>query len=324
MQKNVACVVPVANFAASPQKLAKGQVIGSAIPAPATIITVNLTENDEPSVSPATQADISTSGSCTERTTTPTRMETDFSQHLRNQQATDVVLTLNHHTSVSSLSGKPFPEKSTEQAESNDNPPSTVYAIDLSHLPADIQSKVREMLDQYSDMWQGQLGKISVTEHRIKPKEGSEPVYCQPYRAGPRAREAERKQVQDMLQSGVIEPASSEWASPVVLVPKQDGSLRFCVDYRKLNNITVKDTYPLPRMDECLDSLGDARWFTTLDCNAGYWQLRVAEEDRDKTTFTCHCGTYRFCRMPLGYAMHQQLFSGQLTFYWRATAGEPV
>ena len=103
-----------------------------------------------------------------------------------------------------------------------------------------------------------------------------------------------------MFSEQAIEAAQSEWANPVVLVNKPDGSLRFCIDYRKRNALTVKDTYPLPRMDECLDSLGDAVVFSTLDCNSGYWQIPIAEEDRDKTTFTYHAGTYRFVRMPFG------------------------
>ena len=103
-----------------------------------------------------------------------------------------------------------------------------------------------------------------------------------------------------MLNEGVIEPASREWASPIVLVPKKDGSLCFCVDYRRLNAKTIADSYPLPRMEDCLDSLGDAAIFTTLDCNAGYWQVPVSVEDRDKTKFTSCMGTYRYVRMPFG------------------------
>ena len=103
-----------------------------------------------------------------------------------------------------------------------------------------------------------------------------------------------------MLEAGVIEPATSEWASPVVLVPKKDGSLRFCIDYRRLNAKTVADAYPLPRMDDCLDSLGDAGIFSTFDCNSGYWQIPVAPEDRDKKTFISHMGTFRHVPMPFG------------------------
>ena len=113
-------------------------------------------------------------------------------------------------------------------------------------------------------------------------------------------RKAEQDEVDRMLRAGVIEPAQSEWASPVVLVPKPDGSLRFCINYRRVNAITVRDTYPLPRMDECIDSLGDASVFTTLECNSGYWQIPVAPQDRDKTTFTYHAGTSRYRRMPFG------------------------
>ena len=103
-----------------------------------------------------------------------------------------------------------------------------------------------------------------------------------------------------MLREGVIEPAQSALASPVVLVPKSDGSLRFCVDYRRLNAMTIRDSYPLPRMDECIDSLGEASVFSTIDCNSGYWQIPVEEEDRDKTAFVCHAGLYRYKRMPFG------------------------
>ena len=103
-----------------------------------------------------------------------------------------------------------------------------------------------------------------------------------------------------MISSGVTSRSQSEWASLVVLIPKPDGPLRFCVDYRLLNAMTVLDTYSIPRMDECLDSLGEANVFATLDCNSGYCQIPVAEEDRLKTTFTRHAGTFQFNRMPFG------------------------
>ena len=101
-----------------------------------------------------------------------------------------------------------------------------------------------------------------------------------------------------MLEAEVIVPTTSEWASPVILVPKPDKSLRFCVDYRKLNSVTKRDSYPMPRMDECIDSLGSANIFSTLDCNSGYWQLPIAERDQEKTTFTCHVGSYKFLPLP--------------------------
>jgi len=101
-----------------------------------------------------------------------------------------------------------------------------------------------------------------------------------------------------MLEMGVIEPSHAEWSFPVVVVPKSGGHFRFCVDYRRLNERTGKDVYPIPRMNDCLDSLGDATVFCTLDCNAGYWQIPVAAEVRDKTTFRSHTGLFRFLRVP--------------------------
>jgi hypothetical protein len=125
--------------------------------------------------------------------------------------------------------------------------------------------------------------------HNLLPIPSREIILAAPYRAGSKAREVERIEVDRMLQEGVIEPATYEWASPVVLITKPDGSVRICVDYRKLNALTIKDSYPLPRMDECLDSLGDATVLSTLDCNSGYWQILMKEEDQNKTAFVTHC-----------------------------------
>ncbi|XP_060085241.1 uncharacterized protein LOC132564610 [Ylistrum balloti] len=104
-----------------------------------------------------------------------------------------------------------------------------------------------------------------------------------------------------MLKMGVIEKASGPWASPIVLVKKKDGSTRFCIDYRKLNDITVKDSHPLPRIDDTLDTLSGASWFSTLDLKTEYWQVDVAEKDRQKTAFvTGYGGFWQFKVMPFG------------------------
>jgi len=160
--------------------------------------------------------------------------------------------------------------------------------------------KIIEMLTKHSPMWNGELGEIAATHHRINLKPESVPKRQAPYRAGHKSRELITEQVEKMRKAGVIEPAQSEWASPVVLVTKKDGSPRFCVDYRKLNAVTIRDSYPIPRMDDCIDSLGNARVFTTLDCNSGYWQIPVAPEDKDKTAFVTHTGSWQFIRMPFG------------------------
>ena len=102
-----------------------------------------------------------------------------------------------------------------------------------------------------------------------------------------------------MLDLGVIEPSSSPWSSPVVLVTKKDGYTRFCVDYRKLNDVTVKDAYPLPLISDCLETLSGAKYFGTMDVNSGLWQVGLAPMDKEKTTSSTSLGLYQFVSMPL-------------------------
>ena len=109
-----------------------------------------------------------------------------------------------------------------------------------------------------------------------------------------------KKLVESMLDNNVIEPSNGPWASPIVLVKKKDGSTRFCVDFRQLNSVTRKDAHPIPRIDETLNALHGACWFSTLDLASGYWQVKVAPEDREKTAFTTPYGLYQFCVMPFG------------------------
>ena len=103
-----------------------------------------------------------------------------------------------------------------------------------------------------------------------------------------------------MLQQGLIEKSRRPWAFPVVLVRKKNGKLRFCVNYRALNKTTKRDEYPLPRIDDMLDSLGGAAWFTSLDLASGYWQVEMDPKDREKTAFITQFGTYQFKVMPFG------------------------
>ena len=98
-----------------------------------------------------------------------------------------------------------------------------------------------------------------------------------------------------MLSRDIMEPSTSPWASPIVLVKKKDGTTRFCIDYRKLNSVTCRGAYPLPRTDDTLDTLSGSQWFSTLDLLSGYWQVEVAEGDRKKTAFTTHEG---LCNAP--------------------------
>ena len=108
------------------------------------------------------------------------------------------------------------------------------------------------------------------------------------------------KEKLDMLESGIIEQSKSEWSSPIVFVPKKDGKLRMCVDYRKLNAVSRLDSYPMPRIDELIDQLGKAKFISTLDLAKGYWQLPVATKDCHKTVFVTPFGLYQLKMMPFG------------------------
>ena len=108
------------------------------------------------------------------------------------------------------------------------------------------------------------------------------------------------KHVESMIQKGVVEPSNSPCSSPVVLVKKKDSTTTFCIDYRKLNDITVQDAYPLPLIDQSLDHLAGAKWFSTLDLFSGYWQVTINRNDRPKTAFATRRGLYEFSVMPFG------------------------
>ena len=98
----------------------------------------------------------------------------------------------------------------------------------------------------------------------------------------------------------MVEPSSSPWAIPIVLVQKKDGGVRFCVDYRKLNSLTKLDEFPLPSIDDTLDLLTGQKYFTTLDLAAGYWQVQMDPASREKTAFATYSGLYQFLKMPFG------------------------
>ncbi|XP_065438320.1 uncharacterized protein LOC135981052 [Chrysemys picta bellii] len=173
-------------------------------------------------------------------------------------------------------------------------------AIPLSdRLTPAQRAEIGGVLHLYQQLFSNQPGRTNLTVHRVQT--GSHPpIKCSPFRAtGKTAQDLERE-VNDMLALGVIQPSSSPWASPVVLVPKKDGSIRFCVDYRKLNAITVADAYPMPRPDELLDKLGGARYLTTMDLTKGYWQVPLDADARLKSAFVTPLGLYEFLTLPFG------------------------
>jgi deoxyuridine 5'-triphosphate nucleotidohydrolase len=143
------------------------------------------------------------------------------------------------------------------------------------------------------------LGRTHLLAHHIHLDDDT-PIYMRPYRYSPREQDFIAKEIQRMLTHGIISPSNGPWAFPVVLIRKKDGSIRFCVDYRRLNKATKKDRYPLPRIDEIFDSLAGVSWFSALDLVSGYWQVPMSENDKAKTAFITKYGTYQFEVMPFG------------------------
>ena len=154
---------------------------------------------------------------------------------------------------------------------------------------------------EFSDVFskdKNDLGRTGLAKHKINV--GNCPPIRQPTRVPPLAKREAAKAINKMSEQGIIDPSSSPWASPVVLVREKDGSTRFCVDYRKLNAVTKKDSYPLPRVDTSLQSLYGSLWFSTLDLKSGYWQVEMSVEDKKNTAFTMGQGLWQFVVLPFG------------------------
>ncbi|GBL92230.1 Transposon Ty3-I Gag-Pol polyprotein [Araneus ventricosus] len=178
--------------------------------------------------------------------------------------------------------------------------PSTLGSLEI--LNEEQRRAVRKLLKEFQNLFStcdADVGRCNMTQHRINT--GDHPPIKQYPRRLPLARKEEADHlVKEMVDNGIIEESSGPWASPIVLVKKKDGSTRFCVDYRKLNEITKKDSYPLPRIDDTLDALNGSQWFTTLDLKSGYWKVEIRPEDREKTAFITGQGLWQFKVMPFG------------------------
>jgi len=135
---------------------------------------------------------------------------------------------------------------------------------------------------------------------KMKIKTKGNPIRLKSHRTPLSYQQVIKQHIDEMLRCGIIRPGNGRWAAPVVMARKKDGTLRFCVDYRKLNEITVKDVYPLPRIDDVLDALQGAKYFSGFDMLSGYWQIEIEEEDKAKTGFITIFGLFEFNVMPFG------------------------
>ncbi len=193
---------------------------------------------------------------------------------------------------------------SAEEVEEEDFPDWKADQQALPKVGSQMSSQQKEDLHkiftEFEDVLQSKPGKTVLTEHTIGTNNSERPIRVPPYRIPHAYRDAVAKELDEMEQSGVIEPSQSEWSAPIVVVRKKDGNIRLCVDYRRLNAITPVDAYPMPRTDELIDKLGKAKYITTLDLARGYWQVPMSKQDRVKTAFTTPKGLYQFKVMPFG------------------------
>ncbi|KAI3351294.1 hypothetical protein L3Q82_005839 [Scortum barcoo] len=200
--------------------------------------------------------------------------------------------------------GPSMPLPATEVTFPPAQPPSmeTKQAIDdlydrsCEGLEEGQRLQLRELLDLFSDIFAAKdedCTHTSLVQHNIDTG-NAHPIRLHPRRLPLTKRALAEQKIKEMVEAGIIEPSTSPWAAPVVLVKKKDDTWRFCVDYRLLNNVTRKDSYPLPRVDDALDCIAGSRWFSSLDLQSGYWQVELAPEARPKTAFSIGQGLWQF------------------------------
>ncbi|XP_063988164.1 uncharacterized protein LOC135168161 [Diachasmimorpha longicaudata] len=178
----------------------------------------------------------------------------------------------------------------------------------IEHLNQEEKYSLLEILEEYNSIVQlpgDPPGATDHLKHEIPLKPGTAPINVRPHRLPESQMEEVDHQVKEMLQNGIVRPSKSQWNAPLLVVPKKmdaSGKVKFrvVVDFRRLNEVTVGDSFPLPNISDILDRLGNAKYFSTLDLASGFHQIPVREEDRCKTAFSTPYGHYEFCRLPFG------------------------
>ena len=179
--------------------------------------------------------------------------------------------------------------------------PSTSVVTDTT-MNVDQMARLSALIDKCSSVFahnSDDIGRTTIAHHKIDTDDYA-PVNQMPYRLSSSDRENVQSQIETMLKQGIVRDSRSPWASPVILVDKKDGSKRLCVNYRKVHELTKKDRYPIPRVDDSLNLLAGNQYFTSLDLQSDFWQLSVAPEDIEKTAFITPVGLFEFTVMPFG------------------------
>jgi transposase InsO family protein len=196
---------------------------------------------------------------------------------------------INYQHKVVNTKAKSFPLMFSP----SENIPHIEHVTEIAEMPSFLSGL------EHHEAFRDALGHCTVGEP-LRILTHGPPISQKAYRQPLVRRQIVEEEVQKMLRDGVIRPSQSPWSSPITLIGKPDGSIRFCVDYRKVNAVTERDSYPIPHIQELLDTLQGSKIFTTLDLRSGYWQVDLHPDDIPKSAFICHCGLYEFTRLPFG------------------------
>lgn len=169
----------------------------------------------------------------------------------------------------------------------------------LCHLPSEKKKELCDLMSEYPKLFTDQLSQTDVVFHDVDVGE-AKPIKQHPYRVSPYKREKLAEEVKFMLQNELIEPSNSDWSSPCILVPKSDNTYRFCTDYRKVNSVTKTDSFPIPRMEDCVDRVGGAKYVSKFDLMKGFWQVPLTPRAVEVSAFVTPDGLYSYRVMPFG------------------------
>ena len=170
----------------------------------------------------------------------------------------------------------------------------------LSHLDSDQRLELKQLILEHEHLFPDIPSRTDKIFHDVDIIDGSKPVKQDPYRMNPVKQQYLREEVQYLLDNDFIEPSQSEWSSPCILVPKPDGTFRMCTDYRKVNSVTKTDTFPIPRIDDCIDNIGHAKYVTKFDLLKGFWQIPMTDRAKEISAFVTPDGLFQYKVMPFG------------------------
>lgn len=229
--------------------------------------------------------------------------------HIKQHQAfvfilnlSSVPLFLHKYTTVGTIDfSTPVQHSGKIEPKTNESEP-LEYKIN-QNLQPDEKVKLKRLLEKHRKLFATSLFDLTqndTIQHVIELLPDQRPISSRPYRIAETQRLAVDQQLVEMLEHNIIQPSKSPWSSPIVLVRKKNGQYRFCTDFRKLNAVTVKDVYPLPRIDDTLQALSGQRYFSSLDMYSGYWQVPLSYSSRKYSAFVTHRGLHEWCVVPFG------------------------